>query len=212
MLWKAFCHNVVRKQQLYKGSGKDVVNLLVSRSYLVVVLNPQILSLPSLSGCYFRACVLISIPQTCYGQRHEGCFITKQITIFHSKKHVILRSSLNSLNRPHGKAANGFRKLYRSAFDMNAGSCPKHSFCLVRSCAASCQRFVLLKPLLQLTSFGQQRQCLLRTLPSIHQRLHPEARCKTELHPQQPQQSPSSAQTLGTLCLASPNVQKANRN
>ena len=80
MLWKAFCHNVVRKQQLYKGSGKDVVNLLVSRSYLVVVLNPQILSLPSLSGCYFRACVLISIPQTCYGQRHEGCFITKQIT------------------------------------------------------------------------------------------------------------------------------------
>ena len=186
MLWKAFCHNVVRKQQLYKGSGKDVVNLLVSRSYLVVVLNPQILSLPSLSGCYFRACVLISIPQTCYGQRHEGCFITKQITIFHSKKHVILRSSLNSLNRPHGKAANGFRKLYRSAFDINAGSCPKHSFCLVRSCAASCQRFVLLKPLLQLTSFGQQRQCLLRTLPSIHQRLHPEARCKTELHPQQP--------------------------
>lgn len=177
-----------------------------------MVLNPQILSLPSLSGCYFRACVLISIPQTCYGQRHEGCFITKQITIFHSKKHVILRSSLNSLNRPHGKAANGFRKLYRSAFDMNAGSCPKHSFCLVRSCAASCQRFVLLKPLLQLTSFGQQRQCLLRTLPSIHQRLHPEARCKTELHPQQPQQSPSSAQTLGTLCLASPNVQKANRN
>ena len=186
MLWKAFCHNVVRKQQLYKGSGKDVVNLLVSRSYLSLwfSIHKFCRFLPFLD-VYFRACVLISIPQTCYGQRHEGCFITKQITIFHSKKHVILRSSLNSLNRPHGKAANGFRKLYRSAFDINAGSCPKHSFCLVRSCAASCQRFVLLKPLLQLTSFGQQRQCLLRTLPSIHQRLHPEARCKTELHPQQ---------------------------